>query len=444
MNKRCFALLLIGLAVALSVFAEEKDPIATQKKARSDTIRYGTDAELISLITALESEKNISFDAELVELLEKETGTKFVETVLSYLSRQKKEGGEERALRILKNRDTEANSTIDSAIQYLSAMKYKKAASILRDILEAEDVRFGNAAARALGSCGDEADVEFLLSYEDKHTSSDALIGDIIYALGELQSRKATAYLTGILSDADAKTFKKIAALEALEKIKDGKALDPILGALKQQDANVRSYAVAALTSFTGAKAEEAIIESFRDSFYKVRIAASKAAGEKKIKKAVPYLQYRAERDEVPAVKIAAVEALGEIGNTEALDILSNIFSEKKTADQLRISASKALLEKAAEKQYASIIAAMELAKSEKKMPLYHGLAKVLSTVRSDSLETLSKKFLSSPDIVDKMYGLDLVILNRFKSESVKELVKGLEKGANPAMARKVKEALGE
>ncbi|MFA6508407.1 MAG: HEAT repeat domain-containing protein [Treponemataceae bacterium] len=440
--KKWVLIFVISLLSVTIAGAEETDPIATQNASRRDTIRYGTDAELLALIGVLENEENTSLDADLIALLKNAGGVKFVDAVFAYLTKGKKEGGENRALQILQNRDKEANSNIDSALQYLSSVKNKKASTALREILETEDARFSTAAARALGACGNEEDADYLVKYGKERTLTDALTAEIIYSLGEIKSKRATDFLTGILSNPDSKSSKKIGALEALGKIADQNSLEPILDSLRDLDANVRSYAVTALSSFSGNKTEKALIEAFRDSYYKVRIAAAKAAGERKLAEAIPYLKFRAERDEIVSVKEAALSALGSIGSGEALEIIFSLFSEKKTADRLRITSAKAMLEKAPDKYITAVIAAMEQAKAEKKMLLYHGLAKIISMTKTPNLEEQTRRFLSSNDTIDKMYGLDLTILNRY--EGVKELVRALEKGANTALLRKIKLALGE
>jgi HEAT repeat protein len=266
--------------------------------------------------------------------------------------------------------------------------------------------------------------------------------GEIIFALGELKSDAAAEHLIEVLSNPDTKPGRKILCIEALGKIGSQKALEPLLEALRESDANVRDYALSAVASYKGKKVESVILNGFRDSFYKVRITAAKAAGEKRLDEATPFLKYRIERDEVAAVKDEAVRALGAIGSREAIDILADLFADKKTPEKVQIGAAQALMEKDPRSHTEAIINAMNQARTEKKTSLYNSLAKVVSSTKSGSLEDQAKAFLSSSDVVDKHYGLDLVILNSFRS--LRPLIEPLAKDSNPSLARKARKALGE
>ena len=440
--KLLCAILFISSIGGILAFGEDTDSLAKQDAKRRETIKYGTDAELISLITALENEKNATMDGDLLNALNGSTGTKFIDAIFAYLTRGKKKGGEDKALRLLENRDKESNSNIDSSIQYLACVKEKKAGVYFTAILDSEDSRFSNAAARALGACGGEEDADFLIKFVKERNPSDALNGDIIYALGELKSNHATGFLTDILMNAEAKAFKKILAIEALGKIKDTAAIEQLLSSQKDADANVRAYATASLASFSDEKSGQAIIECFRDSFYKVRIAAAKAAAERKLDAAIPFLKYRAEHDEVAAVKEESISALGAIGSTQALEILGAFFSDKNTADRLRIAAAKAMMEREPDLNASNLIAAIDQARADKKMQLYHGLSKIVSSTKSSKLEEYARILLASTDLSDKIYGIDLFIANGY--ESLKELIRPLEKDANASIARKARQALGD
>jgi hypothetical protein len=231
-----------------------------------------------------------------------------------------------------------------------------------------------------------------------------------------------------------------MAALEAIGKVGDPESLEAVIEALAANDPNIRASAVAALSPFSDAKADAAILEAFRDSFYKTRAAAAKASGEKKIASAVPYLSYRAERDEVPSVREEALRALGAIGTEESISAVRSIFSEKKNADRIRISAAEVLLQRETPGSAREVLSALEDAKKEKKKDLYKGLVKVLAIAKSDELEDFARSLLASDDLTDKLYGLDLARTNTYRSLE-KEIEKlSLEK--NAVLSRRAKDVL--
>ena len=65
----------VAAAFALAAFsagaqAKDGDVVRAADEARRETIRYGTDAEIMLVVKNLEAEKNESFDADLLDLLE--------------------------------------------------------------------------------------------------------------------------------------------------------------------------------------------------------------------------------------------------------------------------------------------------------------------------------------------------------------------------------------
>jgi hypothetical protein len=181
---------------------------------------------------------------------------------------------------------------------------------------------------------------------------------------------------------------------------------------------------VAALGPFRGNEVDKAIMEAFRDSYYKTRMAAAQAAKERRFVEAVPYLRFRAERDDVPAVKDEAIKALGAIGNSESLDILSSLFTERKNADRVRLLSAEMLLHDNAPTYTAKVIEELEEAKKKNQTSLYNGFLRILGAVKAPALEDLAGQFFFSGGVVEKSYALDMVLNNELKSlaDQVREL----------------------
>lgn len=445
--KRIASILIVSLFLSYPVssvigLSEEPDAVALQDKARKETIRFGTDAEILQLLKTIEEEKLDSYDGDLLALLDSSKNAKIKEALLRYFESGNKEGAEKIALRMVVERDLEPNTVVDAAIAYLSKKKSSAAASGLRDILDAEESRFVVAAARALGSCGSESDVDFIVDYFDTRNPTDATKQELIYSLGELKSKKAAGFLESIVANQDERPGRRMIAVEALGKISDPRSVPIIAAAFNEPDANLRVFVITALGKFpASAEVKQTIIEGFRDSFYKVRSAAAAAAASLKLGEAVPFLQYRANRDEVPTVREEAVRALGAIADSEAVDALEKLFMDTAASDRVRQESAGALLAIDADRQAEKIIAALDKAKEEKKMPLYHGLAKKLTEAKSKSLEDLARRLIASSDSIDKHYALDIVIMNGIRS--LDEKIQPLAEDKNVALARKARKALG-
>jgi hypothetical protein len=159
---------------------------------------------------------------------------------------------------------------------------------------------------------------------------------------------------------------------------------------------------------------------------------------------AVPYLRYRAERDDVPAVKDEAIKALGAIGTDESLEFLSALFTERKNSDRSRILAAEMLLQNDADRYAAKVIGELDEAKAKNQTALYNGFLRVLGAAKSPVLEDLCKRFFASGGVVEKSYALDMTLNNGFRSLS--DQVKELQDEKNGSLSRKsrsVAEKLG-
>jgi hypothetical protein len=204
----------------------------------------------------------------------------------------------------------------------------------------------------------------------------------------------------------------------------------------------VRSSAIAALGPFTGDAVDEAILEGFRDSYYRTRIGAAQAAGRRKLTSAVPYLRYRAERDDVPAVKDEAIKALGAINTKETNEILDSLFAERRNSDRVRILAGDMLLQNNADTYSSKVIVELEEARIKRQTPLYNGFIGILGTAKSGNLESLARRFIADGGVIEKSLALDLVLNNEFRSlaEDVRTLLD--EKKNGVSLARKAKSTL--
>jgi HEAT repeat protein len=443
------ALAFFFLATQLSltaILAEDSSPPTAQdvKERRREIIRYGTDAEILKLVTDLETEKAEYLDDELLAVLESTKNGKIISTVFGFFGRRKITPAEPRAIRTIRDRDMEANEAVEAAIDYLGRIASKEAPAALKEVLESEEARFMESAVRALGRSGGgevaDENAAYLLSYYEEREPSDGLKQVIVSALGELRSKAATAFLSDLARNGDEKAVRRMAALEAIGMIGDPEGLDAVLESLTASDANVRAVAVGALGPFSGDKVDGAILEAFRDSFYKARSAAAKAAGQRKLEAAIQYLRYRAERDEVPAVREDAIRALGAIGSASALDAVRSIFNEKKQIDRVRIAAAATLLEHDEAGSANGIVAALDEAKKQKRTALYNGLLKALSEGKSQGLEDFTRRLLGSEDITDKLYGLDLAKGNGFRS--LESEIKKLAEDKNLTLSLRAQDVL--
>jgi HEAT repeat protein len=392
---------------------------------RLDTIRYGTEAEIASLIQTLKSETNADIGGALDEALIAVAGNthnqSIVSGVLGFFGERDKAGLEERAVRAIEERDAEANTTVIAALDYLGKIKAVSAIPTLEAILDANEPRFVTAAIRALGraaSGGAAADdtAEYLLDYYENQTPSDETRREILVALGATGSKKGLSLLINITESNDERPTLRTAALDALAKLGDAAALDAILAATSATDTNVRASAIAALGPFSGPQVDDAILEGFRDSFSRTRIGAAKAAGARKLAAAIPYLRYRAEYDDTVAVKDEALRALGAIDSSDAMKVLEELFTNRKSNERTRHLAAEMLIKNNADAYADKLIAELGEAKKSNYTSLYNGFLRVLGMAKTGKVEDITRAMLTSKEVSEKSYALDLAVTNNFKS----------------------------
>jgi len=427
--------------------------IYAQEASRPDTIKYGTETEIAALIQTLRTENTDTFDDELITLAQTSKNTKVITGILGFFGDREKSGLQDRAIKAIKQREDEANETVLSAMDYLGKMKTAEAVPVIKELLDTEEKRFLSAGFRAIGGASSSdkklADdtAQFLIDFYNDREPGNENRSIIINAIGATGSSVGVDFLVETATNPDERFPLRIAALGALSKIGDPKGLDAIINSIGANDQNVRAAAVGALGPFQGSAAENAILDAFRDSYYRTRIAACQASRDRKLAAAVPFLKFRAERDDVPSVKEEAIRALGAIANNESITVLEGLFLERKNTDRVRILAADMLMKNTGGKYFSKLIVELDEAKRRNQTSLYNGFLKVTgeSVVENDKseIESVARRFMSA-GIMEKLYALDMALNNKFTG--LKEEIIALTKDRNESISRKARrtaESLG-
>ena len=453
MNERKIVTVCFFISILL-IFAPNKAEGQTSPAARDpeeqrlNIVRFGTDTEIATLIRALRAERpsdseearrETPLDRELRAVADRTSNRAILTEIFGYFSEREMNGLEERALRAIQDRDYEAGETVNAAINYLGSIKARGILEVMKEIMDGEENRFLASAILALGQAAEQNNpaetAEYLVHYYTTRFPAGDNSRLIITALGDTRSREATAFLISIAENEDERVPLRMSALEGLAKIADPAGLPAIISAASSRDPNVRSTAVGALSPFSGDNADTAIIEGFRDSYYRTRIAAAKAAGERKLVTAIPFLRFRSENDEVPTVRDESVRALGLIGTREAETILNELFSERRNSDRVRILAAEMLLTHSATDYVNEIIVELDEAKSKNQNALYNGFLRILGNATSPRLEDLSRRFFASGGVIEKSYALDMSLNNNFRS--LENEIRSLVEPRNSSLSRK-------
>ncbi|MCL2761902.1 MAG: HEAT repeat domain-containing protein [Treponema sp.] len=415
------------------------------EEVQLNTIKFGTETEIAALIQTLRTEEADYLDEEIIALVEHTRNQKILAGALAFFGEREKNDLADRAIRAIEERDDEANETVLAAIDYLGKIKAGNADSFLRELLERGEPRFMNAAFRALGRVGGSGEIaddiaEYLVDYYENRDPGDGNRREVIIALGNTGSVKAVEFLAGIATDSEERIPLRISALESLAKIGDPSGLDAVLTCVSAKDPNIRSAAVTALGPFSGEAVDAAILDAFRDSFFRTRVAAAQASRQRKLAAAVPYLKFRAERDEVPAVRDDAIRALGAIANSDAIKILEDLFTERKNSERVRIIAGEMIMQIDPGKFLDSFVKELDEAKQKRQTALYNGLIKIIGTVKSPNIEPIARRLMQDRGVVEKSTGLDIAANNNLVG--LADEIRVIAEDKNEGLARRARRTL--
>jgi len=164
-----------------------------------------------------------------------------------------------------------------------------------------------------------------------------------VRALQKIRDGRAVQPLIAFMVRTDDSRLREAAA-EALREISDSKAVEPLIRTLKNNDGRVRSNTVSILGAIRDSRAVEPLVAALSDGDVSVQEAAAEALGRIRDKRAVDALiraltdsDWRGSR-----VRWAAAHVLGEIGDPKAVGALTAAL--RSTDSHLCAQAAEALV----------------------------------------------------------------------------------------------------
>jgi HEAT repeat protein len=214
-------------------------------------------------------------------------------------------------------------------VNTLVQIVYQPAAADIMKLVSAPDKNVALAAVRATGCFGTRADVETLLKMRD--SVSEGVRVEVDAALLECAARLAAngdsefavriyeRYLRGKYPE-----HLRTAGLRGLALADETKALSILVEAIKGDDPAIRGNAVAMMALIEGGKTTEALMKLCgvaAPDAQELIVRSLAARGDTAAAPAAISLL----ASEHEAVRVAAIEALGEIGTREAIPILAKV-----------------------------------------------------------------------------------------------------------------------
>jgi HEAT repeat protein len=245
-------------------------------------------------------------------------------------------------------------------------VKQMKAKKNVRGLIKAlgyqKDARVGQAASFALGEIGDPRAVKPLIAVLKDHKEDVRKAAAI--ALGKIGDPRAVEPLIAVLKEIEGVVFRGVcrAAAEALGEIGDPRAVEPLIAALKDKDEYVRKAAAIALGEIGDPRAVEPLTNALQYGGPELRKAAAEALDKlgwlpdegangaaywvvknewaRCVKIGEPALVplTAALKDLKEDVRRAAARALGEIGESKAVESLAAALNDEDSNVRLAIA----------------------------------------------------------------------------------------------------------
>lgn len=408
----------LALLAACTYTLSAADTAALAERTRQ-TLLYGIDSQVLDVIQSLKAGHDSGFTRELGEILSGQRSAAVRKAVLELFLDQKVREGEGAAREILAGWQDAAPDLLVSAIRYLASTGSASGlADSLSPLVDATDAAVATAAIEGLGKTGSAAAAALLVARLSSTDFPDARKSAVILALGELKDSHAVDALMAIAQGQDEDKVRRMYAADALGKIGDPRALPVLKAMYDEPDALVRLYAASALARFGLDSVFPILIQALRDENWKVREQSARALARPlssgQAAAAVPILMYKAENDPVSQVRIASIQALGEIGGDAPMRALVAIYAG---ADH-PLESREAALGLVAKKSLSSGLDAVRSVISQEwksyDQRVLESTAKVLSTVNAAELKEIFVRFLESPDAAVRSYGCRGIAENHF------------------------------
>ena len=399
---------------------DEKQELDEIEKARQ-ALQYGLESEIIEVVNKVDKRDFETLQSDFNRLFTETKNSTVREGLFGLYQKYENTQLTESAITILEDYEAKQRTLIKAALSYLAAVKPELTPALneaLQKILTQDTAEYGPETISVLGEIGGDEEATFLTAYFDSLTIDDAkqeliLKQTIMAALEKLHSEDTHDFLLERAQDENENIYVRSSAIAGLAQMGNPDIIPLLIEFFEQQEPQLREAVIRGVATFDTAETRKLILQGFKDSYYKVRLEALKAAQKTKMQEAAPYALYRAKYDPTDAVRFAAVETLTMLNTAEGNTWLSETFRDSKKSEKLRVTILSSTLKHnpavlAADLD--TVVLATVTDKKQKKLRYEFGkeIAKVENTVTAE----ICKAFLQSDDVLTKSIGLDMFKTN--------------------------------
>jgi len=387
---------------------------AAPEERMRETLLFGIEGEVLQVIARLKASGDDSLNPELLQTLRTTSNPAVAAAVLDLFAQAEVRDAENTALERLADPEGDPRLLVP-CMRYLAAIRSAAAAQPLAAFLDSGE-ELAAAAIQSLAALGQASSGEALLARLRDPEYPPGLKSQLLLALGTLKYQPAVEDLIQVVANPDEERVRRMYAASALGEIGDARALPALRELFAAQDSLLRAYAAAALAGFQLAEVETALQDALRDGNARVRQAAAKALARKDARKSVDILIYKARYDPERQVRLEAIRSLGAIGESRSLAYLREAYQDRLLGSVYREEALAALLQSDPDGSLETVRAVVEQEWGRKDASVLEFTARRLSVLKQNGLGELIGRFLESPNLVIRLYGLRGARLNRLGS----------------------------
>jgi HEAT repeat protein len=442
MPKQLIAALLGILLSPLCSFAQEADGPLEQWR---DVLRFGIESQVTETLEIMTDEREERLAGLVAELLETSLSNAVREAAFQYFEAVEDGRAIPAAVESISNPLDASTSLLLAATRYMERLADevgREGRQALLDLAERDDGQASVAAVDALAEMElDEETIAYLIDLYDE--SGRVLREALILAFGELEAESTEPLLLDILRDETAESSLRWYAADSLGKMQAAEAVPLLRDLLGSEETILRAYATAALSRYEDENVNEVLIQALRDSFWRVREAAADGLGRRTYEDAVPALSFMARRDPDRRVRQAALGALSEIGNAEAVETLEEIYADPRAPLEYRLTTARLLVSEHFNEARDTIERVLAEEWDEEDSRVLDATADELSRLDASGVGDLYSRMLNHPNFVIRIYaarGIATNGLSRFREDlqslTGEEQPSALRRNAEAALER--------
>ena len=445
MKLKIFLILIYFTAVFSTIsFSQDKDtdpkkddksPTVSIREEREKKLAYGLNNEVSELIKEFIADKDLSYSNQLLKVFNTTKSDQIQKDIIELYTVAKSDGLMSNVIPRIENRISENRGVIVASIRYISAIKGVEAnEELFLALLGDSQKEYKVEAVKALTASANKKYSQPLMQLY-KTDDESAVKLQILLDIGKLEDPATAEFLREIATDKYLERTYRQYAINSLGYLKDEDSFDDLVTIYKEEDPLIRIYAISAIKKYDKEQANAIIFEAIKDENWRIRKEAVSDVGKKKIKDFEPILIYRADKDPVEDIKIAALDSLSEIGGKAAFDYIRTKAMDAKASVKIRRHAFILAINKDTENSLKMIETLFEKESASSNKAFLEGLSSDLCKVEYAGLAPFFEKMLESSSVIIRVAGLRGIRLN--KVSSLKDKVKSIAEDPKQASAVK-------